>query len=1840
MENHSVNTKQKTKKTVILLAAFFLICAAGLGGLYAWKNVMNQSVEEKDENDNSNTNDKTATPVALDENGMPEDGSDITETKQATDVDTLRKLLLEDGRFAIELTENVQIDKELVVKGTKKLVGNKCITMELYAKAFQSVLTVPAGANLILDGVTLDANGIANGVTVEKNAGFTGISGEILYGVPYGVLVEGSARIKDIVIDHSMDIGVCVMEGGKTSIEGSRITNSAQTAVHIQTTAQANISGDTIIDGGFYLVRNRGTCVITGGTLCNASGYLVYGTGDVTIDYKGKDANDKMEWYGANGEAGIRIGAGAKASISGLYLHDVAGRGIRSVNDTGLNVTNCVIENTGSYGIDCVNGKKASYIENVELRNTAASAVRVHGTVSVNVKDVTVKGTEGFGIKNENTLVSAENITFENCKQDGVWGNEGSTTVVNGAVIISPGRFAVSNNSAKMTLKNVMITDPGRMGYVGKVDSTVDMTDITITGAKERAIYNLGGQVTAKNVTIENAGIFAVSTAKSQKKAGSVTIKNLTVTGVKEKDALNAYESVLTVTDAKIADVNRYGALASKGGKMTLINVELKNCMKRGVMGSGGIITLKDVVVTEAGEFGVTTAKSGEFEGSLHADNLTITGVKTKNALNNNGSVMTVTGGKIAEAGGNGIYVEKTGQTTISNVDITDCAKRGVYLTTAGSKAVLTDINISGTVNSGVFQEKGTVIEANQVSVREVESYGIFLKGANFAGKNITVANTKDNGINIDTSEAGEKSVVRVEGLTVKDTEKRAVANVGGDVTLSNAVITNPGTLGATTSKKGELAGKLVISGLTMTGVKDGNALNCNGSVLQVSDGKISDVTGNGAYAENSGQITLSKVDITDCVKRGVYLTTAGTKVVLSDTNISGTVDSGIFQETGTVVEADKVSVHDVASYGIFLKGANFAGKNITVANTKDNGINIDTSEAGEKSVVSVDRLTVKDVEKRAVANVGGDVTLLNAVITNPGTLGATTSKKGELVGKLVIHGLAMTGVKDGNALNCNGSVLQVSDGKISDVTGNGAYAENSGQITLSKVDITDCAKRGVYLITAGTKAVLDNTTLENTKQTAVYQEAGTVVEGSTLNIKDSGGYGVFMKGARFDVTDVIVHNTTQNPFNIDETSSAVIRGEKSTITKNEDTPKNVAIKVIASTLEIYDGTYNGFTNENGSVIYNSNSNVTIHGGTFKDNVATSRGAVLYATGGNAKVTIKGGTFDTNTAGSIYGGGAIGCAGNTELIVEGGLFKNNKATAVSTDDVTAYGGGAIESNGKVTITDGTFQANTAERGGAVYIDKAGSLTITGGTFGAGADVTDAEVAKALGNVASYRGGVLYIADERTSTETVSISSAHFGYNKAFNNKGISSGVMYVGSNTKVDISDTAFYNNFIEYTGDKTDDVSYGGVMYINGSEVTITDSTISGSSAMRGGAIYAHTGSVVTLNGGLYDNNTATVHAGLIYNNQGTLVINASEKGVGEFKNHTANNRGGVILNNGTTTIYNGVFTDNKAEGTKGGGVVGGTGGAVLTIKNGTFQRNASIYTSNDSNTKKSADVHGGGVIESSGRVTIEGGTFQANTAMKGGVIYLDVTGKLKITGGTFGAGTEITDADAAKSLGNSASYRGGVICIEDERTSTETITIDGASFKHNYVTNSAAVSGGVMYIGSKAKVNIGHTASCVLENNKAESTGGKDAFAGVIYVTGATLNVKNTAFTNNIGKRGGAIYTTGSSTTLTDTTCTNNVGTDYGKDIFYNTGSTLTLSGLVTAQIDKRDEAIRVEGVLNAQSNIVVRQISGSKTIIVEFDSTESMNSGKECITFVVVNSIHKGKTLTFADKKATMK
>lgn len=496
--------------------------------------------------------------------------------------------------------------------------------------------------------------------------------------------------------------------------------------------------------------------------------------------------------------------------------------------------------------------------------------------------------------------------------------------------------------------------------------------------------------------------------------------------------------------------------------------------------------------------------------------------------------------------------------------------------------------------------------------------------------------------------------------------------------------------------------------------------------------------------------------------------------------------------------------------------------------------------------------------------------------------------------------------------------------------------------------------------------------------------------------------------------------------------------------------------------------------------------------------------------------------------------------------------------------------------------------------------------------------------------------------------------------------------------------------------------LEFGGALYNTGT--VALEGTISGNIAERGGAIYNSAGTV-TFNDGIYQSNNASAHGAVIFSLKGKVDIID-----GTFSSNTADDRAGVILSNGATvTISGGEFSQNTASGATGGGVFGGTSTAKLEIKGGKFHDNQATA--------------GGGVIESNGTVTINGGMFEENSAFEGGVFYMNTSGALTINAGEFYSNKTSNETDAAGGViyiakntlsitggtfgaegkGNVSYQRGGAIYIADRDTAPEeaNISIKNATFSYNSAQHGTKASGGMMFVGANSNVDI---EACTIDHNEVvdtnTSTNGIYYLGGVMYVSSAVVNVTGTSFSYNKAGTGGVIYVTESTSQLTviDSDFSNNAvtavtssGTDvdglggviyinkatveikdnstftgnsafrggaiglgnsgvltlsdcefednsatgnFGRDIIYNSGS-LTLSGKIgNAQIDKRDYEINVIGELDSTSKIEIKQISGASGIVqVRFDSAEATEIGAQCISYYgYYSTVNSGLTLQF--------
>lgn len=232
-----------------------------------------------------------------------------------------------------------------------------------------------------------------------------------------------------------------------------------------------------------------------------------------------------------------------------------------------------------------------------------------------------------------------------------------------------------------------------------------------------------------------------------------------------------------------------------------------------------------------------------------------------------------------------------------------------------------------------------------------------------------------------------------------------------------------------------------------------------------------------------------------------------------------------------------------------------------------------------------------------------------------------------------------------------------------------------------------------------------------------------------------------------------------------------------------------------------------------------------------------------------------------NTKELSQGGAAIYRLGGT-LTVINSRFINNVGPVTGQD----VAGGAISSigEGTTTIVDSVFQGNQASNGGAI------------GNLGNSLTIVNSEVSgnKATGNGGNPgnggNGGGIYIDG---ANNTVNLDGV-----KVVNNKGSAYGgglfrVTYNGETTTIDKS--SFDSNSIPNQA-----VSMAGGLYLQGSNITMTNSSVTNNTANTAGGLYIGPGSVLNLTNVTTAKNTAVTSLGgglFIDNNVSGKILNST---------------------------------------------------------------------------------------------------------------------------------------------------------------------------------------------------------------------------------------------------------------------------------------------------------------------------------------------------------------------------
>ncbi|MBQ9804617.1 MAG: hypothetical protein IJW35_07230 [Lentisphaeria bacterium] len=451
-----------------------------------------------------------------------------------------------------------------------------------------------------------------------------------------------------------------------------------------------------------------------------------------------------------------------------------------------------------------------------------------------------------------------------------------------------------------------------------------------------------------------------------------------------------------------------------------------------------------------------------------------------------------------------------------------------------------------------------------------------------------------------------------------------------------------------------------------------------------------------------------------------------------------------------------------------------------------------------------------------------------------------------------------------------------------------------------------------------------------------------------------------------------------------------------------------------------------------------------------------------------------------------------------------------------------------------------------------------------------------------------RGGALYIY-----LAGGTISNSLFENNTTNNVHG---GAIYAAG-SDLSISGTVFDGNKVITASNY-----HGGAIYADSCDAVITGTTFSGNIARTGGAIY-NTGDM-SLNGVLFDSNSAAYGGGAVRNHGGTMYFSGVT-----FSNNTTDNGTQTAMRNQGTLYINGLVTLAAGEKIQNDGTIivdaakflTGNQVAVKAVDaNGTWLSGAALSTTAGYDLLTAADgdiyvvnAEAADYIVSNNAAKIEGTDFYYVSDGKGkNFISANTTSDLAAATGEVVVSGYTLSGTKQFTLGASHTYtgiNGSVISLQatDHADGAMRITKGSTTNKFSGMTfsgNIATGKGGVLYNGfSGCKVefkdsvfesNNAATGGVIYWNNAGDLIISGSEFSknssnngGVVYVNNAAANVtiSNTEFADNTSdNHGGAIWSKGL-LTLDNVSFVENTAVQSASSAIYNSG-TITVAGLVT--------------------------------------------------------------------------
>lgn len=1321
-----------------------------------------------------------------------------------------------------------------------------------------------------------------NNVVVLSGGSFHFNGGNNQDSIHDGIYIAEGAKLsvtaKSAVITGSGVRGIYLC--GEATVDGITLNSSGDSLVKISQTGILNLNGGTLADAGYHSVENAGKMVMTGGSVRNSynCGIVNSGTLEITGGSILDNANNKGVLNKHDGKATI---SGQTVMFSGNRIA-VANEDTATLDLTGAEILLTTTTNVyafdgqvnihdislGASGSNNVRIYKAEVtMNNVQvLGNSASGSSTTHGILLeggvLNAKDVTIKNTTGYGIRNKGGHVTAENLLIsKSIKAGGIssllqdhTGAPGVMDIKNltiedirynnivvegGTVTVTDGHLAVSGTNNVKTTGGVL--------NLNNVDVLGNLPD---TDGTNHAVYMTGGKIVANDVNISNARVsgLRINGETAVFTGNKVTIRNSGKYGIDQTIGKISVNN-MTLTG------NYYNVNNTKG-YIGLSNSTLGPTVSNNLRSHGGTLELYNVAVNGHTENHVDNVHALFLSGgTLNGQNITVKDVSNAGLRVADGTA-NIQGLTVNDAGADGVWISK-GEATISDLVIKKAGAAGVAATGTSSIAVIGG-SIDNTVSHGAKSENEAKLTLEDISVAMPTTNGRHAVLAQ--GGDVHLEDVKITGITANTTGAGirinkDTSHVTGKGVSIADVNTGISAN----------------------------AGTSDIYGVTTKGITGHSVYVSETAKIVISDSTFGVTGTNNAKAESKGTLTLNNVVI------------EGTKT-----------NHGVMVENGGYVYGKNITVRNTAGCAVRVKTGS-AGNNVEIdglitENVGAQNIWINNGDGNVGSIV----IKNGDLCRTGTHNVrveAGNLTLIDTKIQ-----GHTSGTKNDIHAIYVSNSAGKINLDGVTVLDAAGDALRIASGNVvaadftSEKTGRNGVWINSGSLTAENLTVSGSKQIGVQ-VTGGT-AVVNGANISgsannvlvtgveltingyadgsksqigtSTKDNVVASD-GAVIRLNDVNVLESKTNNIVATKGKVYLTDVTVTGGNYSVL-VQDAGYAELNGVTITAPVSDAVRVNRADgKVVVNNVQINNPVRYGISIQKGTVDVKGTL-------TISSNANKSRGIYVYdggkvTTAADAKVTISGTEYgiyaDSNAIIDMSNVAISGCAKNSFNMTSGTAVLNGVNISGSSTNNILVSGGELTVNG--------YADNSKSQIGTAKEDNI-KATGTGVVR-----LNNVNVLKSSkNNVVAITGGTVHMKDSAVTGGNHSVLADN-------------TGTVYLTNVAIKDSSNSGIRANhsasFVEATGVTIDGAKTG--LSISQGTVKITDITVRNTKEVGVSVAQSTSAANVTLNN-LVAANCGT-HAVYTSGASANLTVNGATLS-NDGSHHVINLNGGPLVLNDVT--------------------------------------------------------------------------------------------------------------------------------------------------------------------------------------------------------------------------------------------------------------------------------------------------------------------------------------------------